>query len=71
VLFSLSYVKKKIKAIKRSCALHICGRAEHLIKHMSNSGAAVLSVDDVDMTRVFREVPADLVVAGNLSPLKL
>jgi len=70
-LFSLPYVKKMIKAIRSKCALHICGRAEHLIKHMSRLGASVLSVDDVDMTTVFREVPAGLVVAGNLSPLKL
>ena len=70
-LFSLPYTKKMTKAIKRSCVLHICGRAGHLIRLMCKSGASAISVDDVDMTTVIDEVPGGLVVAGNLSPLKL
>ena len=70
-LFSLPYTRQMIKAIRRNCVLHVCGRAGHLIKLMCRSGASAISVDDVDMTAVLAEVPADLVVAGNLSPLKL
>lgn len=70
-LFSLPYTRKMIKAIRRNCVLHICGRAGHLIKLICRSEASAISVDDVDMATVLDEVPVDLVIAGNLSPLKL
>jgi len=68
--FSLPYTKKIINSLKRPCVLHICGKAGHLVPKMCLSGAASLSLDDVDMNQVIKNVPHNIVVTGNISPLK-
>lgn len=68
--FSLPYTINIIKALNRQCILHICSNAEHIIDHMCQSGAVALSIDDVDISRVIKRVPLNIVVIGNISPLK-
>jgi uroporphyrinogen decarboxylase len=68
--FSLGYTKNIIRALDRPCILHICGKSGHLIEKMCQSGAAVLSIDDVDMAQALERVPRGIVIAGNISPQK-
>lgn len=68
--FSLGYTRKIISSLSRQCVLHICGEAEHLVGKMCQSGAVALSFDNVDIASVIRLVPENIVVIGNISPLK-
>jgi uroporphyrinogen-III decarboxylase len=68
--FSLFYTRAIISALKRQSILHVCGRAEHLIEKMCQSGATALSIDDVTLASVIKRVPADITLIGNISPIK-
>lgn len=68
--FSLAYTRKIIGSLSRPCILHVCGQAEHLVEKMCQSGAEALSVDDVDIASVIKQVPNNIVIIGNISPLK-
>jgi uroporphyrinogen decarboxylase len=68
--FSLPYTRSIIQSLDRQCILHICGKAGHIIDKMCQSGAVALSIDDVDMAELIREVPRRVVVIGNVSPMK-
>ena len=68
--FSLPYTKNIIRSLSRQCILHICSKAGHIIKGMCQSGAVGLSIDDVDMAQMIKSVPRNIVICGNISPLK-
>jgi hypothetical protein len=55
--FSLAHTKRIIASLKRPCVLHACGNAGHLVQKMCSSGAAALSLDDIDMNMVITNVP--------------
>jgi len=65
--FSQSYVERTIKALNRPCILHICGAITHIAEKMCESGAAGLSVDEVELPWLVSIAPEDVVIAGNLS----
>ena len=67
--FSLPFTRHIIQALKRPCILHICGKAGHIVGKMAQSGAAALSLDDVDIPEVLKIVPPDVVLIGNISPM--
>jgi uroporphyrinogen decarboxylase len=68
--FSLAYTRRIIGSLSRPCILHVCGKAEHLIEKMCQSGAEAISVDDVDIASLIKQVPDNIVVIGNISPLE-
>jgi uroporphyrinogen decarboxylase len=68
--FSLTSTRKIIGNLSRPCILHICGKAGHIIDKMCLSGAVALSIDDVDLSQVIKTTPNNIVIAGNISPLK-
>jgi uroporphyrinogen decarboxylase len=69
--FSLGNTRKIISSLSRPCILHICGKTEHIIEKMCQSGAVALSVDDIDIARAIKAVPRRTVVIRNISPQKL
>lgn len=48
--------------------LHICGRTRRVIQAMADSGADVLTVDDIDMAEAKRLVGDRVCLMGNVSP---
>jgi uroporphyrinogen decarboxylase len=50
--------------------LHICGKTNHLLKGMVETGAEALSLDaDVDFPELAKECPDDVVLIGNTNPV--
>lgn len=56
------------------CIYHVCGNSMHLIEKMVESGVDGLSLDSkdsgVDLPQVAGSVPEDVVIIGNMSPIK-
>jgi uroporphyrinogen decarboxylase len=69
--FSLPYTKEFIATLGKPCILHICGKTEHILGMMCESGAAALSVEQVDMRKAVNTVPRQTVLIGNISPTSL
>jgi MtaA/CmuA family methyltransferase len=69
--FSHTYVKEIIRSFKKPCGLHICGKASHIVHRMAESGAVFLSIDDVDIQSLARSIPEQVVLMGNLSPVRI
>jgi uroporphyrinogen decarboxylase len=69
--FSQAYTRKIIGALARPCTLHVCGRTGHVVDKMCASGAAAISVDDVDLPSLLGRAPRQVVIIGNISPLVL
>lgn len=69
--FSLAYTREIIGALRTPCILHVCGRTGHIAEAMAASGAAGISVDDVDLPALSRRVPPHVVLLGNISTLAL
>jgi uroporphyrinogen decarboxylase len=67
--FSQVYSRRIMASLSRPCALHVCGKADHIIEKMCESGADAISVDDVNIPRAIRRVPRDMLIIGNLSTL--
>jgi MtaA/CmuA family methyltransferase len=68
--FSGIYTGKIIRSLNRPVILHVCGKADHLIEKMCETGAAGISVDEVNIPSIIDRVPKDTVVFGNISPVK-
>ena len=68
--FSLASTRRIVSSLTRQCILHVCGKSDHLIEEMCQSGAEALSVDDVDIASLIKCVPDNIAVIGNISPLK-
>ena len=69
--FAHSAINEIVKHLTKPCILHVCGRAEHLVKYMCNSQCTAFSVDEVDMSNLSKRVPRNSVIVGNLSPILL
>jgi MtaA/CmuA family methyltransferase len=69
--FSHPYVKDIIRNFKKPCGLHICGKSSHIVQKMAESGAVLLSIDDVDIQSLVGTIPESVVLMGNLSPTRI
>ncbi len=69
--FSHTYVKQIISSFGKPCCLHICGKAGHIAQKMAESGAVLLSLDEVDVQSLARSISESVVLMGNISPTKL
>lgn len=71
--FSSAYVKKLIEAFQDDrffMFLHNCGNTGHVTRSMLSTGAQGLHFGNrMDMRQVFKEVPENIVVSGNLDPV--
>jgi len=53
-------------------SLHICGKVDHILEDMSNSGADVLELDaGTDLDKACRLIPDHIAIWGNLDPVTL
>jgi len=68
--FSGMYINKIISSLNRPVILHVCGKADHLIEKMCETGAVAISVDEVNLPSMIDRVPRDMVIVGNISPVK-
>ncbi len=69
--FSHTYIKTIIRSFKKPCGLHICGNASHIVNQMAQTGAVLLSLDNVDIQSLAGSIPEPVVLMGNLSPTRL
>ncbi len=70
--FSGHYVRQIFEALDTIGILHICGDTEHLIKPMCDTGAQGLSLDaPVDFPSAITQMPEDVVLIGNLDPVRV
>jgi len=68
--FALPYLKELVRKIHSFgvwTGLHICGDTKKFLKMMKETGANVLSIDEMDMAFVRKEIGADAVIMGNVS----
>ncbi len=66
VLPTLSRLMAHIKSLGMPAVLHICGRSETIIEAMADSGATVLSVDVIDLSRARQLVGSRVCLMGNV-----
>jgi MtaA/CmuA family methyltransferase len=69
--FSRTYTNRIIDSLDKPVILHICGNANHLIEKMCETGAVAISVDEVDPSSIIDRIPPDMVIIGNISPVKI
>ena len=70
--FSGQYVRRIVDELDTISLLHICGNTKHLIKPMCETGAQGLSLDaPVDFVDTIEHVPEDVVLIGNLDPVRI
>ncbi len=70
--FALPYIAEIIGTLNTIPMLHICGRATHLIEGMVETGAHGLSLGPlVDFPQAVKRVPEDVVLVGNLDPVRV
>lgn len=71
--FAFPYIKELIDFIHgfdRSAGLHICGKTSKILEQMVETGADVISIDDIDLAYVREVVAGRAVILGNISPTK-
>jgi len=68
--FSGKYFSYLTEDLNNPLILHICGNSTHLLKKMSNIGAAGLSLDSpVNLREASKIVPGNVALIGNLDPV--
>ncbi len=71
--FSSVFVKQLVEAFQDESFfifLHNCGNSGHVTRSMMNTGANGLHFGNrMDMQLVFKEVPAHVIISGNLDPV--
>lgn len=69
--FSGPFCKEVFNATSKAWSvLHICGKTNHLMNNMIDTGAEALSLDaDVDFPELAKECPDDVVLIGNINPV--
>ncbi|MGP8071318.1 MAG: uroporphyrinogen decarboxylase family protein [Candidatus Bathyarchaeia archaeon] len=61
-----------VEAVSTDIILHICGRVNHLLKQMGETGVAAISIDQtILLSDAVKAVPSDVLVFGNYSPTNL
>jgi uroporphyrinogen decarboxylase len=58
----------RIRSLGMPPILHICGRTSHVIDLMAESGAAVLSVDQIDLVEAKAKAGDKVCIMGNVRP---
>jgi uroporphyrinogen decarboxylase len=69
--FVLPYLKEvyaQIHSHRLPGVLHICGKTKKVIKSMAESGADILSIDDIDLLEAKELVGEKVCLMGNVSP---
>jgi len=61
-------VLKKIASLNMAPILHICGRTSHIIDLMASSGAAALSIDQIELLEAKEKVGKQVCIMGNVRP---
>jgi len=64
-------VLAKIRELGFPAILHICGRTSHIIDLMAQSGANVLSIDEIDLTEAKDKVGTKVCIMGNIRPTEV
>lgn len=70
---ALPYLKRLMQAVNdcATSALHVCGDTEAFFPQLVDSGASILSLDQVmDMAWALGRVSGDVFVAGNIDPVE-
>ncbi len=68
--FILPAHQQFVKNTKVPVVLHVCGKANHLIELLCETGAAGMSLDSpTDITVLKERVPPNVMIFGNLSPV--
>lgn len=68
--FAFPYIKELVDfthELSSSIGLHICGKGEKILKLMVDTGADLISIDDVDLEYAKRIVAGKAVLVGNIS----
>ncbi len=63
-------VQRKIQSFGLPAILHICGRTSSIIDLMANSGAAVLSIDQIELLEARQKVGDRVCLMGNVRPIE-
>jgi uroporphyrinogen decarboxylase len=61
-------VIRKIQSLGMPAILHICGRTSTMIDLMAKSGAAVLSIDQIELQEAKQKVGSQVCLMGNVRP---
>ena len=68
--FALPYLKEliaEIHALNSWTGLHICGDTTKILSLMKESGADILSIDEIPMNLVRRQLGEEILIMGNIS----
>ena len=72
VEFSQPYLKRLVQELDTMTIMHICGNTKHLIHAMCDTGAQGLNLDAPrDRTEAATMVPKDVVLMGNIDPVRV
>lgn len=70
--FAKDPINRVVKSASKEVILHICGRTSHLLKQMSETGVAAVSIDqNVPLTDVLNATRGSVLIFGNYSPTDL
>lgn len=69
--FILPYLQRYVQAVPVPIVIHVCGKANHLVELLCETGAAGMSLDaPTDITLLKERVPPEVMIFGNLSPVE-
>jgi uroporphyrinogen decarboxylase len=70
--YSKQFLARVRSAVSKDIILHICGGSGHLLRAVTETGVAGISLDqNVDLSDAVKAVPSDVLVLGNYSPTEL
>jgi uroporphyrinogen decarboxylase len=70
--YSKRYITRVRESVSKGIILHICGKSGHLLKAMSETGVAGVSLDqNVPLTDAVKVIPEDMLILGNYPPLNV
>ncbi len=70
--FSGQYVTRIVDALPAMTILHVCGNTKHLVPAMCETGVQGLNLDaPMDMVGTLQRVPEDIVLIGNVDPVRV
>lgn len=67
--FAQPFLSRLVRSVREQgspCGLHICGETKALLRSMVSTGAAILSIDEMDLAQARKEV-GETVLMGNVS----
>jgi len=70
--FAKDPISRVVKSASKEIILHICGRTNHLLKQMSETGVAAISIDqNVPLADALNATRESVLIFGNYSPTGL